>query len=123
LFNNNASSDRLVSVSTSAAASASIAGGSVSLPPNKGVNLTGPQPEIVLNGLTQSLSGGQDVQVVLNFAQAGPVPLDVPVEPQSFYYSTLDQPTATPSATVGATPTVAPTASSTPTGNTTKPKG
>lgn len=118
LFNNNSTSDRLVSVSTTAAKSATISGGSVSLPPNQGVNLTGPQPEVVLNGLTQSLSGGQNVQVILDFAQAGPVVLDVPVEPQSFYYSTLSQPTATPSGTVGATPTAAPTPSQTPTAST-----
>jgi copper(I)-binding protein len=122
LFNNNDTSDKLVSVSASVAKSVSIPGGSVSLPPNEGVNLTGPQPEIVLNGLTQALTGGQAVQVVLDFAQAGPVELDVPVEPQSFYYSTLNQPTATPTATVGATPTAAPPASSTPTAST-NPKG
>lgn len=122
LFNNNSTSDKLVSVSASTAKSVSIAGGSVSLPPNHAVNLTGPQPEIVLNGLSQSLAGGQDVQVILDFAQAGPVELNVPVEPQSFYYSTLKQPTATPSGTVGATPTGAPTASSTPTAST-NPKG
>jgi copper(I)-binding protein len=118
LFNNNTTTDKLVSVSTGAAKSVTIAGGSVSLPSNQGVNLTGPQPDIVLNGLTKSLTGGQDVQVILDFAQAGPVELDVPVEPQSFYYSTLDQPTATPSASVGATPTSVPTATSTPTAST-----
>jgi len=118
LFNNNDSGDRLVSVETSAAKSVTISGGSISLPPNQGVNLTGPQPELVLNGLTQSLTGGQDVEVILDFAQAGPVELDVPVEPQSFYYSTLEQPTATPPATVGATPTAAATPSQTPTAST-----
>ncbi len=124
LFNNNGStSDKLVSVATSAAKSVSITGGSVALPAGQGVNLTGPRPQIVLNGLTKSLSGGQEIKVILDFAQAGPVELDVPVEPQSFYYSTLDQPTATPAptASVGATPTVAPTATATPTGNTTTP--
>ena len=118
LFNNNDTSDRLVSVATTAAKSVTIGGGSVSLPPNQGVNLTGPQPDIVLNGLTRSLAGGQDVEVILDFAQAGPVELDVPVEPQSFYYSTLEQPTATPSATVGATPTAAATPTQTPTAST-----
>jgi copper(I)-binding protein len=122
LFNNNATSDKLVSVATSVSKSVSIPGGSVNLPPNQGVNLTGPQPEIVLSGLTQSLTGGQSVEVELDFAQAGPVELNVPVEPQSFSYSTLDQPTATPTASASATPTGAPTASSTPTAST-NPKG
>ncbi|HUN34676.1 MAG TPA: copper chaperone PCu(A)C [Trebonia sp.] len=118
LFNNNDTSDRLVSVETSASKSVTISGGSVSLPANQGVNLTGPQPDIVLNGLTQSLTGGQEIQVELDFAKAGPVDLEVPVEPQSFYYSTLAQPTATPTATVGATPTAATTPSQTPTAST-----
>jgi copper(I)-binding protein len=123
LFNNGNSTDHLLSVTTSASSSVTISGGSVSLPPNQGVNLTGPQPQIILNGLTQTLTGGQDIHVTLDFAQAGPVMLDVPVEPQSFYYSTLDQPaSATPTATAGATPTAAPTASQTPTAST-NPKG
>lgn len=122
LFNNASSGDRLVGVTTTAAKSVLISGKAVSLPANEGVNLTGPQPGIVLNGLTKSLAGGQSVVVFLDFQKAGPVRLDVPVEPQSFYYSTLQQPpTPTPTVSVGATPTGAPTATATPTGNTTTP--
>jgi periplasmic copper chaperone A len=125
LFNNGSSSDQLVSVTTSAARSVSINGGSVTLPSDEGVNLTGPQPQIVLEGLSQSLTGGQAIDVTLNFANIGPVTLDVPVEPQSFYYSSLDQPTATPTPapSISATPTTAPTATATPTGNTATAKG
>ena len=112
LYNNGSSDDTLTSVSlpNGGAKSATISGGSVALPANAGVNLTGPTPKVVSYGLTTSLSGGQAVLVTLDFQHAGPVTLDVPVEPQSFYYSSLSQP---PSPTPSPTPTVTPT--STPT--------
>jgi copper(I)-binding protein len=100
LFNNNTvTEDTLLSVSTSAATSTTITDGSVTVPANSGVNLTGPSPRIVLNGLTAPLSGGQSINVTLTFRNAGQVTLPVPVEPQSFYYGSLSQPpTPTPSA-------------------------
>jgi copper(I)-binding protein len=114
LFNNGSSADTLTGVSlpNGGAATASIAGGSVTVPADGSANLTGPTPQLVLTGLTQPLSGGQAIAVTLNFQEAGPVTLEVPVEPQSYYYSTLSQP---PSAAPSATPvpaTSAPTATS-----------
>jgi copper(I)-binding protein len=89
LFNGGSNSDSLVSVSAPGAASGGqVSGGTVSLPVNSEVNLTGPQPSVVLNGLTKAISGGQDISVTLNFAHAGSVTVQVPVQPQSFYYST-----------------------------------
>lgn len=136
LFNNNTVSsqpngDTLLSVSTTAATSTTITGGSVTVPANSGVNLTGPTPQIVLNGLTAPLSGGQSIDVTLTFRNAGQVTLPVPVEPQSFYYGSLSQPpTPTPSAALpSATPSAATptpgtksttTASATPTPTSTK---
>jgi copper(I)-binding protein len=89
LFNSGTNSDTLTSVSAPGSASAGqVSGGTVSLPPNSEVNLTGPQPSVVLSGLKTTLSGGEDIPVTLNFAHAGSVTLQVPVQPQSFYYST-----------------------------------
>jgi hypothetical protein len=89
LFNGGANSDSLVSVSAPGTASAgTLSGGTVSLPANSEVNLTGPQPSVVLSGLKNTLSGGQDISVTLNFTHAGSVTVQVPVQPQSFYYST-----------------------------------
>ena len=110
LFNNGSTSDTLTSVTlpNGGAASVTITGGSVRVPAYSGVNLTGPGPRVVLNGLTAPLSGGGAIEVDLNFANAGQAQLDVPVEPQSYYYASLTQPpsaTATPSATPSATPT------------------
>ena len=136
LFNNAIGSDTLTNVElpNGGAASVSITGGSVTVPGNSGVNLTGPTPQIVLNGLTAPLSGGQDIEVQLDFQNAGPIKLDVPVEPQSYYYAPLSQPptaTATPSASASATapgtkasvsPSTSASASSTPTATATPTK-
>jgi copper(I)-binding protein len=117
LFNNGATADTLVGISApSAATSVTIKGGSVALPASSSANLTGPEPAVVLNGLTRPLSGGQDIPVTLDFAHAGAVTLDVPVEAQSYYYSTYSAPPATPSVTpsAGATPAASGTATQSP---------
>ena len=44
------------------------------------VNLTGPQPEVVLNNLTTPLTGGSNVTLTLQFQHAGPVTLAGPGE-------------------------------------------
>jgi copper(I)-binding protein len=132
LFNNGSTSDTLTGVTlpNGGAASVTITGGSMTVPANSGVNLTGPAPQIVLNGLTAPLSAGQDIDVKLTFQNAGQTTLNVPVEPQSYYYSSLLQPpgatptpsaippVTTPSATAtkpGTTPTTTTSATPTPT--------
>ena len=106
LFNGGTSADQLVGVSApGSAASVQLSGGTVRLPVQSSVNLTGPQPEVVLSGLTRPLSGGQAVQVILNFQRAGAVTLDVPVEPQSYSFSTFSAP---PSAATSGTATATP---------------
>jgi copper(I)-binding protein len=92
--------DKLVSVSApGTAASVNLAGGPVDLSPNTPVNLSGPQPAIVLTGLSKPLRGGQTIQLVLDFANAGSVSLQVPVEPRSYEYLTFSPPAASPTAT------------------------
>jgi copper(I)-binding protein len=124
LFNGGSNSDALVSVSApGAASSGAVSGGTVSLPANSEINLTGPQPSVVLNGLTTSLSGGQDIPLTLGFAHAGSVTVQVPVQPQSFYYSTYSaapsptptspSPTATPTPTATKKPKTKPSATPT----------
>ena len=81
--------DRLVSVSAPGAASAvRIDGGSVNLPAQSVVDLSGPVPEVVLTGLTNPLGGGETVQLSFNFAEAGTITLAVPVEPHAYEYAT-----------------------------------
>lgn len=137
LFNSGSATDKLLGISApDAAASVTVKGGSVAIPASGAANLTGPEPAIVLNGLTKPLSGGQSFPVTFDFAHAGAVTVDVPVEPQSDYYSTFSPPpaaaTASPSpsgsATAkpsgSATPTVSGSASPKPSGSATpKPSG
>ena len=108
------SSDQLTSVTASGAASSvQLVSGPVTLAPYSVVNLSGPQPQIVLNGLTSPLSGGQTVTLLLDFASAGLIAIQVPVEPAAFDYATYSAPPSpTPSATPS--PSAPPTASASP---------
>jgi copper(I)-binding protein len=85
--------DRLVSVSApGTAAAGKITGGSVNLPSQVPVNLTGPVPKVVLVALANPLQGGETVTLNLKFAEAGTVTMAVPVEPQAYEYSTFSPP-------------------------------
>jgi copper(I)-binding protein len=118
------SNDQLVSVTApGTASSVTLTGGPVSVTSNL-VDLSGPTPEVVLNDLTTTLSGGETVPIVLNFANAGAVTINVPVEPAAYAYATFSPPAPTPSpspsasdkhkkATAGASATASPSASGT----------
>ena len=117
--------DKLVSVSAPGTASGvAIAGGSVNLPPQALVDLTGPVPQVVLTGLANPLEGGETVTLDLNFAEAGTVTMAVPVEPHSYEYATLSPPPtpspspakkkANPSASASASGSATPTPTATP---------
>jgi copper(I)-binding protein len=107
--------DRLVSVTAPGSAkSVKLADGSVDLPQQQLVNLAGPTPKVVLTGLTSPLSGGQTVQLVLTFAEAGSVTLSVPVEPRAYDYATYaPPPTPKPKPKPKAHPSATPTGSAT----------
>ena len=93
-------SDQLLSVTApGTASSVRLVGGPVTLTPNSLVTLTGPAPKIVLTGLTTSLSGGQTIQLVFDFANEGDVPLLVPVEPRAYDYSSYSPPAVVPTPT------------------------
>ena len=91
-------SDQLTSISApGAASSVQLGNGPITLSPNTLVDLSGPSPLLTLDGLTNPLSGGQTVNLVLNFANAGKVNLTVPVEPAAYEFATYS-PAATPTA-------------------------
>jgi copper(I)-binding protein len=125
LFNDGATDDTLQGISAAGAASVTLDGGTVAVPSEIPVNLTGPQPSAVLNNLSAPLPSGGYVKVTLQFKNAGPVTLQVPVEPQSYYWSTYSPapsapasvpastPAATPGSTVAPNPTVTPSATPT----------
>ena len=113
LFNGGTNNDQLVSVSApGSATSVKLSGGTVSLPAGSLVNLTGPKPSAVLSNLTKPLHAGTNIPVTLDFQHAGLVTVQVPVEPQSFYYSTFSAP---PGASPTAKPTTVPTTAPKPT--------
>ncbi|HWG02790.1 MAG TPA: copper chaperone PCu(A)C [Trebonia sp.] len=121
LFNNGTAADKLVAAAApGTASSVTIKGGSVTIPAGGAADLSGPEPVVVLKGLTKSLTGGQAVKIVLQFASAGQVKFNVPVMPRSFYYSTYSPPAApaTGKAKASASPLPTPTATSTPTAKT-----
>jgi copper(I)-binding protein len=121
LYNGNSSSDTLLSVKAAGTApSIALSGGTVTLPADDApVNLTGPQPKVVLENLTSTLSGGSNIPVTFTFAHAGSVTLQVPVEPQSFQWATFSPPAATPSASASATPSTTGSATPSTTGSAT----
>src|SRR4029077_2523513 len=85
--------DRLTSASAPGTAlAAKITGGSVNLPAQVPVDLTGPVPRVVLVALANPLQGGETVTLKLPFAEAGTVPMAVQVEPQAYQYSTFSPP-------------------------------
>ena len=123
--------EQLTSISApGTATSVRLINGPVNLGANALVNLDGPAPEIVLSGLTNELSGGETVQLVLNFSTVGAVTIQVPVEPNAYDFATYSppppsptptpnpkhkaSPTATPSGSVSASATATPTASASP---------
>jgi len=124
IYNGGTSSDTLEGATAPGAASSiTLSGGSVALPANASpVNLMGPQPEVVLENLAKPLRGGSTIPVTLQFAHAGAVTLQVPIEPQSFQWATFSPPAAapaSPAATPTGTATATPTAPATGTGTAT----
>jgi copper(I)-binding protein len=111
--------DRLLSANAPAAAkSVTLTSGPVTLPAQTDVNLSGPQPQIVLTGLTNPLSGGETIQLELIFSNEGVVPIAVPVEPAAYEYTTYSpppSPTPTPTPTPSAKHKASATASASPT--------
>ena len=97
-------SDQLTKVTApGTASSVSLGGGPITLSPGQLVNLSGPHPVIVLNGLTRALSGGEIVNLTFTFSNAESVTFKVPVEPATYDFATYGQaptPTASASTTV-----------------------
>jgi copper(I)-binding protein len=117
LYNGGDNSDTLLSAkATGSAASISLSDGAVPLPANSApVNLTGPQPMVVLENLSKPLTGGTSIPVTFDFQHAGTVTLQVPVEAQSFQWATFSAPASAPTgaaavSTSTATPVTSPSA-------------
>jgi len=88
-----------------------ITGGAVNLPADTPVDLTGPEPMVVLTGLSSPLTSGSTVTMTFNFARAGAITMQVPVEAHAYEYATYSPPPSIPAPT----PTKTPQASASPT--------
>jgi copper(I)-binding protein len=105
LWNGRGTGDTLQgATATGTAGTVSLGGGQVALPAYSGVNLTGPTPSVVLNNLSKPLSAGGYVSVTLNFEHAGMVKLQVPVEPQSYYWATYSPPASAAASSTSTSP-------------------
>jgi copper(I)-binding protein len=98
---NTGAKDRLVSMSApGTATSVMLPAGGVTLERSRIELLTGPEPEVVLTGLTHTLASGRNIRLVLRFQNAGSVTLFVPVIPKATsYYTYSPAPSPTPTAT------------------------
>jgi copper(I)-binding protein len=138
LYNSGSGSDTLMGATApGTAGSISLSTGTVPLAANAApVNLTGPEPKVVLEDLSQPLRGGSFIPVTFDFQHAGTVTLQVPVEAKAFQWATFSPPasatptpatpgtttpgaavstaTATPATSTGATGTASATPTSTP---------
>ena len=89
--------DRLVSISAPGTAPlVRIAGETVNLPPGVPVDLTGPEPKVVLTGLSSPLMAGSTITMNFDFARVGTITMQVPVEPQAYEYATYSPPPSIP---------------------------
>lgn len=122
LYNDGGNADTLLSATApGTAGSIALSGGAVPLPANSApVNLTGPEPKVVLENLTKPLTGGSTIPVTFDFLHAGTVTLQVPVEAQSYQWSTFSAPASPPSgAAAVSTSTATPVTSTSATGTAT----
>jgi copper(I)-binding protein len=97
---NTGAPDQLMSITApGTATTVQLPGGTVSLPSQHDVRLSGPAPKVLLEGLTRPLIGGSVVKIILTFENAPTTTLFVPVMPRAQYYSTFS-PAPSPSASV-----------------------
>lgn len=103
---NNGAPDKLVAISAPGwATSVTLPSGGVPVTFQHPVFLTGPAPQLVLQGLTRTIASGSTIRLVLTFQKAGQVTLLVPVFPRASHYQTYSppppsaSPTPTPSTT------------------------
>ena len=100
VYNNGGTADKLLGVdATGTAKSVQLTGGSIAIAAQNATDLEGPQPKVVLRGLSKALTAGTVVEVLFSFQNAGSVELAVPVEARSTYYSSFSPPAPAPTPT------------------------
>ncbi|GAA4230714.1 copper(I)-binding protein [Streptosporangium album] len=105
MVNTNQGADRLLGVGVDPAVGTAKVTAPVDLPAGQRVNVGKPTTTILIEGLKKPLSGGESIPVQLQFANAGVIPLTVPVITRSREFTQLPQ---APGATAAPTPTATP---------------
>lgn len=101
ILNTNGAPDTLTAVNAGTMATAKVTT-PIQLPSNQLVNTGKPSPQIMLEGISKGLRGGESIRLDLQFANAGVVSMNVPVVTRSREFK--DYPPA-PNATAAPTPT------------------
>jgi copper(I)-binding protein len=101
ILNTNGAPDTLTAVNAGNMATAKVTA-PIQLPSNQLVNTGKPSPQIMLEGISKGLRGGESIRLDLQFANAGVVSMNVPVVTRSREFK--DYPPA-PNATPAPTPT------------------
>ncbi|MEV6159319.1 copper chaperone PCu(A)C [Nonomuraea sp. NPDC052129] len=101
ILNTNGAPDTLTAVNAGTMATAKVTT-PIQLPSNQLVNTGKPSPQIMLEGISKGLRGGESIRLDLQFANAGVVSMNVPVVTRSREFK--DYPPA-PNATPAPTPT------------------
>ncbi|WP_433512935.1 copper chaperone PCu(A)C [Nonomuraea sp. CA-143628] len=106
ILNTNGAPDTLTAVNAGTMATAKVTT-PIQLPSNQLVNTGKPSPQIMLEGISKGLRGGESIRLDLQFTNAGVVSMNVPVVTRSREFK--DYPPA-PNATAAPTPTPSATA-------------
>lgn len=107
LTNTNPGSDQLVGLGVDPALGTAKVSAPVTLPHNQMVSIGKPTPTILIEGLKKPLRGGEAIKVQLQFANAGIVPLTIPVITRSREFTAYPQ---APGASAAPTPSPTPSA-------------
>ncbi|MFG1753459.1 copper chaperone PCu(A)C [Streptosporangium sandarakinum] len=121
LVNSARTADQLVGVGIDPAVGTAKIPAPVELKTGQGVRIGTPTPTIVVEGLKQPLGGGESIKIQLQFANAGIIPVTVPVITRSREFATLaPAPGGDQSSTPSASPSEGATASPSPSPSTTE---
>jgi copper(I)-binding protein len=109
---NTGTSDTLVGITAhGTATSVTLPAGGIPVIAGHPVYYSGPFPRVVLRDLVRPVRNGSTVRLVLTFAKAGQVVMDVPVVPRAAQYATLAPPVIPASPAASATPKATPSPS------------
>ncbi|GLW10428.1 hypothetical protein Misp01_55560 [Microtetraspora sp. NBRC 13810] len=121
VVNTNRTTDTLVAATAEGASGVQVAA-PISLPQNQRVNTGVPTPQITVQGLAKPLTGGEHVNVKLQFTNAGVVDVILPVITRSREFASLaPAQSAAPSDTAPSDTAPSGTATATPTDGATAP--